>query len=122
MPLMDSRGNQIFVEENEVGGHRYWSDSIGGGVVIWDTSLASEEELRLAIKAERQRAGLDTDETAPSIVLDDLERMRAGLPAPSDPSRMNERARTYQNIGSYILRYGRLDTIIRALSAAATRS
>lgn len=49
----DSRGNTLFVEDNGVGGHRYWSDEIGGGVVVWDTSLVSEEMLRLAIDAER---------------------------------------------------------------------
>jgi hypothetical protein len=54
----DSRGNTIFVEENEVGGHRYWSDSIGNGVVIWDTALVSEEELFIAIHAERTRAAV----------------------------------------------------------------
>ena len=48
----DSRGNTLLVEDNEVGGHRYWSDEIGGGVVVWDTSLVSPEMLRLALKAE----------------------------------------------------------------------
>lgn len=51
----DSRGNRLYVEANEVGGHRYWSDEIGGGVVVWDTSLVSEEMMRLAIDAETKR-------------------------------------------------------------------
>ena len=51
----DSRGNRLYIEPNEVGGHRYWSDEIGGGVVIWDTALASIEMLELAIKYERNR-------------------------------------------------------------------
>ena len=50
----DSRGNRLYVEPNEVGGHRYLSDDIGGGVVIWDTSLASIEMLELAIKHEKE--------------------------------------------------------------------
>ncbi len=50
-------GYTIWREPNEAGGHRYWSDSIGGGVVIWDTCLASEEELLFAIKAERKANG-----------------------------------------------------------------
>lgn len=50
-----SRGYCLYIEPNEVGGHRYWSDSIGGGVFIWDTSLASIEELEKAIKYERER-------------------------------------------------------------------
>jgi hypothetical protein len=48
----DSRGNQLWVEDNEVGGRRYWSDDIGGGVCIYDTSLASREMLLLALKHE----------------------------------------------------------------------
>jgi len=51
----DSRGNRLYVEPNEVGGHRYWSDDIGGGVVIWDTSLGSIEMLELAIKHEKDQ-------------------------------------------------------------------
>lgn len=51
----DSRGNNLYVEPNEVGGHRYWSDEIGGGVVVWDTSLVSPEMIRLALTAEEKR-------------------------------------------------------------------
>lgn len=48
-----SRGYTIFREPNGAGGHRYWSDAIGGGVVVWDTCLVSREELELALKIER---------------------------------------------------------------------
>lgn len=51
----DSRGNQLLREPNEVGGHRYWSDEIGGGAVVWDTSIISEEMLQLALGAEQKR-------------------------------------------------------------------
>jgi hypothetical protein len=51
----DSRGNTLYVEENEVGGRRYWSDEIGGGVVVWDTSLVSPEMVQLALDTERQK-------------------------------------------------------------------
>jgi hypothetical protein len=53
----DSRGNILYVEDNEVGGRRYWSDEIGGGVVVWDTSLVSLEMMQLALDAERQKGG-----------------------------------------------------------------
>lgn len=49
------RGYTIFIEPNEVGGSRYWSDSIGGGVCIWDTSLTSIEELEFVIAHEKTR-------------------------------------------------------------------
>lgn len=48
----DSRGNNLFVVENEAGGNTYWSDEIGGGVMVWDTCLVSAEMLRLALAAE----------------------------------------------------------------------
>ena len=35
----------IIVEENGIGGLRYISDSIGGGVVVWDTSIVDMTEL-----------------------------------------------------------------------------
>ena len=47
-----SRGYTIFRERNEVGGHRYWSDEIGGGVVVWDTCLADSETLRRCLEIE----------------------------------------------------------------------
>ena len=48
------RGYTIYVEPTDIGGRRYWSDSIGGGVMIWDTALVSEEELLFALAAERK--------------------------------------------------------------------
>lgn len=50
----DSRGNVLYVEPNEVGGHTYWSDEIGGGVIVWDTCLVSAEMLKMALSAEEQ--------------------------------------------------------------------
>jgi len=52
----------LYVEDNEVGGRRYWSDAIGGGVVVWDTYLVSSEELRLCLWVEErveERLGKD---------------------------------------------------------------
>jgi len=46
------RGYTIFVEDNEVGGKRYWSDEIGGGVMVWDTALATPETLRFCLEVE----------------------------------------------------------------------
>jgi len=46
------RGYTIFREVNEVGGHRYWSDEIGGGVCVWDTCLADAETLRECLQIE----------------------------------------------------------------------
>lgn len=48
----DSRGNTLFVEDDEVGGKRYWLDEIGGGVQVWPTSLVSPEMMQLALQAE----------------------------------------------------------------------
>jgi hypothetical protein len=45
---------RIYAEENEVGGRRYWSDAIGGGIVIWDTALVSPEELVTCLGIEER--------------------------------------------------------------------
>ena len=49
-------GYTIFVKPNKCGGHTYWSDSIGGGVIIMDTCLQSFEELEFCIEYEKRRA------------------------------------------------------------------
>jgi len=46
-------GATLFVEFNEVGGRRYWSDEIGGGVCVWDTSLVDSGTLLAAMAEER---------------------------------------------------------------------
>jgi hypothetical protein len=49
----DSRGNTLYKQKNGVGGHTYWSDEIGGGTIVWDTSLVSREMIMLALKHEQ---------------------------------------------------------------------
>jgi hypothetical protein len=51
-------GYTIWCKPNKAGGHTYWSDSIGGGVIIWDTCLASEEELLFCMNHERSAEAL----------------------------------------------------------------
>lgn len=48
----------------------------------------------------------------------DLRLLKATLPMPSDPPKTAERMRTYQNVGGFILRSGRLEAIIEALEKA----
>ncbi len=45
----------LYCEANGVGGHRYWSDEVGGGVCVWDTSLVGEDTLLAAIVEEHRR-------------------------------------------------------------------
>lgn len=47
-------GYGLFVKDNEVGGRTYYSDEIGGGVVVWDTALVGEETLLTAMLEERR--------------------------------------------------------------------
>ena len=47
-----SRGSRLYRQQNGAGGHSYWSDSIGGGVIIYDTCLAAREELEMALRIE----------------------------------------------------------------------
>ena len=44
----------IDVYENGVGGRKYYSDEIGGGVLVWDTCLVSENTLNKVIEKERE--------------------------------------------------------------------
>lgn len=46
------QGYGIFREPNGVGGYRYWSDEIGGGVMVWDTSIVNKDTLLTVIRAE----------------------------------------------------------------------
>lgn len=55
---------KLYREENGAGGHRYWSDSIGGGVIVWDTCLSSEEELMTAMKCEKERKEKENEQVA----------------------------------------------------------
>jgi hypothetical protein len=48
-------GCTLYRESNGVGGHRYWSDEIGGGVMLWDTSLVDATTLLTAIVEEQKR-------------------------------------------------------------------
>jgi hypothetical protein len=48
-------GYSIFREDNTVGGHTYWSDEVGNGVVVWDTSLVSKDTLQRTLNLEDAR-------------------------------------------------------------------
>jgi hypothetical protein len=39
----------LFRERNNAGGYTYYSDEIGGGVMVWDTCLVDEETILTAI-------------------------------------------------------------------------
>lgn len=52
-------GCHLFRRANEVGGFTYYSDEIGGGVVVWDTCLVNESTLLTAITCEYHRKYLE---------------------------------------------------------------
>lgn len=47
-----SRGYRLYVKDGEQG-REYWSDEVGGGVLVWQTALVSAETLQLALLAEK---------------------------------------------------------------------
>lgn len=49
-------GFTLYREPNEVGGYRYWSDEVGGGVMVWDTCLTASGTLLAAIVEEERRS------------------------------------------------------------------
>lgn len=55
----DSRGNCLYHTVSSIGSTQYWSDEIGGGVLIWDTALVSEEMLFLAMAIHRTRPKME---------------------------------------------------------------
>lgn len=48
-------GAYLYRKPNEAGGYTYYSDEIGGGVIIWDTCLVSEGTLLAAMACEHHR-------------------------------------------------------------------
>lgn len=52
-------GFRLYRKPNEAGGHTYYSDEVGGGVVVWDTCLISEGTLLCAMVEEKRRAYLE---------------------------------------------------------------
>lgn len=53
-------GNLLYCASNGVGGHTYYSDEIGGGVMVWDTCLTDRSTLLAAIVAEEARVRAET--------------------------------------------------------------
>lgn len=45
-------GCTLYWCENEVGGRTYYSDEIGGGVMVWDTALVCQTTLLAAMAME----------------------------------------------------------------------
>lgn len=52
-------GYHLYRKPNKAGGYTYYSDEIGGGVMVWDTCLVQECTLLAAIVAEYQRKYLE---------------------------------------------------------------
>lgn len=48
-------GDVLYRQENEVGGHTYWSGEVGGGVMVWDTSLVDSSTVLAALTEEARR-------------------------------------------------------------------
>lgn len=49
-------GAHLFRKPNGIGGYTYYSDEIGGGVEVWDTSLVAESTLLTAMACEHHRS------------------------------------------------------------------
>lgn len=45
-------GCMLYRKKNEAGGHTYYSDEIGGGVMVWDTCLVQLSTILAAIVEE----------------------------------------------------------------------
>lgn len=68
-------GCHLYRKTNEVGGNIYFSDEIGGGVVVWDTTLVSEDTLLASICCEHNERYIEhVDSIKPHIGIS--ERMQ----------------------------------------------
>lgn len=52
-------GCTLYWRDNEAGGRTYYSDEVGGGVVVWDTSLVDRSTL-LAVMVMEDTLNLKT--------------------------------------------------------------
>lgn len=52
-------GCTLYRKPNEAGGYTYWSDEIGGGVIVWDTCLVDQSTLFCALSEEAKRAKIE---------------------------------------------------------------
>jgi len=51
-------GGMLYWKPDGAGGTLYTTDEVGGGSVVWDTSLVSEATLLAAINIEKSRASI----------------------------------------------------------------
>lgn len=56
-------GSTLFVEDNQAGGRTYFSDEVGGGVVVWDTCLVSESTILAAMVEEARLVRVEFENT-----------------------------------------------------------
>jgi len=47
-------GCTLYWKRNEAGGRTYFSDEVGGGVMVWDTCLCDESSVLAAMVKERE--------------------------------------------------------------------
>jgi hypothetical protein len=52
-------GARLYWEGNGAGGRTYWSDEIGDGVIVWDTSAVSRATIEAALRQEDRLNSLD---------------------------------------------------------------
>jgi hypothetical protein len=52
-------GHWLYWEDNGAGGRTYWSDEIGDGVIVWDTSAVSRATIEAALRQEDRLNSLD---------------------------------------------------------------
>lgn len=50
--IVTSRGVTIWWKDNEAGGRTYYSDEVGGGVLVWDTCLVYIDSLFAVLDQE----------------------------------------------------------------------
>ena len=58
-------GCTLYRQLNEAGGYTYYSDEIGGGVMVWDTCLINQDTILTAIVEENRRSRKELNDVTP---------------------------------------------------------
>lgn len=67
----------LYRQKNAAGGYTYWSDEVGGGVLVWDTCMVGEDTLLCAMTEEMRRRHWEAVARREGVTVEQLkERVR----------------------------------------------
>lgn len=86
-------GHELYRADNNAGGHTYYSDEVGDGVVVWDTCLVDSSTLLAAILEEHRYQMIVAARRKPS------SRSKTSHGSPSVPRKRGQSTNQHQDEG-----------------------